>query len=312
MPDSLFLLALIFIATLALLVFSADKFIEASEKIGRSLGIPHFIIGVTVVALGTSLPELVSSIFAILSGSPEIPIGNVVGSNITNILLILGVVGVVAKGFSISFDFKKIDLPFFLIATAFLCFAIWDRDFAMWEAIVGLAIIATYLFLTIRRGGTDLTDQVAPKLKPSYWMMLLLGGIGIYFGAKYNVESIIRIGEQLKVSPAIIALTAVALGTSLPELFVSLAAIRKNNAEIVIGNVLGSNIFNALVIMGIPRFVGRLDIPNEVVVTSVPIMIVATVLFFLFVWDKKVVIWEAVLLLLGYIAFLAISISMAS
>ena len=122
MPDSLILLVLIFVVSLALLVYSADKFINFAEKIGLALSIPSFVIGVTVVALGTSLPELVSSIFAILDGEPSIVIGNVVGSNITNILLVLGTVGVIAKRFTISFNFKKIDLPFFIVATLFLVF----------------------------------------------------------------------------------------------------------------------------------------------------------------------------------------------
>jgi len=310
MPESLLLLILIFAASLALLVFAADKFIESSEKIGLSLGIPAFVIGVTVVALGTSLPELVSSIFAIVSGAPEIPIGNVVGSNITNILLVLGLVAVMAKRFEITFNFKKIDLPFFIVATAFLSYAVWDKNFTKVEAIISLVIIALYLFFTIS-SGKDLQDKVSPKLKGMTIVWLLVGGVGIYFGAKYNVESIISIGEKFKVSPAIIALTAVALGTSLPELFVSIAAIRKNNAEIAVGNVLGSNIFNALAIMGIPRFVGALEIPAGVVKTSIPIMLGATLLFILFVWNKKVVWWQGIILLIGYAAFLYSSVLMA-
>ncbi len=303
MPDSLLLLALIFVASLTLLVFAADKFIEASENIGLALGIPSFVIGVTVVALGTSLPEMVSSIFAIINGSSEIVIGNVVGSNITNILLILGVVGVVAKAFTIKFNFKKIDLPFLILTSGFLIYSISDRTVQLWEGIVAVVLLLAYVFISLR-SGSDLKDDETPKLKPVFWLLLVFGAVGIYFGAKYNVESIIKIGEKLNIGAEIIALTAVALGTSLPELFVSLAAIRKGNAEIAVGNVLGSNIFNAAGIIGVSRLVGDLKIPENVWKTSIPIMAAATLFFIIVVWNKRVKRWEGVILLLGYIAFM--------
>ena len=303
MPDSLLLLVLIFIVSLAVLVFAADKFIASSEKIGLALGIPSFVIGVTIVALGTSLPELVSSIFAIINNTSEIVIGNVVGSNITNILLILGVVGVVARSFTIGFNFKKIDLPFLIAATAFMIFAAYDRKVELWEGLVSVFILLAYIIISLR-SGKDLKDAESPKFKPLFLFWLVLGGIGIYFGAKYNVESIIKIGEKLNIGAEIIALTAVALGTSLPELFVSLAAIRKGNAEIAVGNVLGSNIFNAAGILGVSRLVGDLSIPANVVKTSIPIMAVATLFFILIVWDRKVRRWEGIVLLLGYAAFM--------
>lgn len=306
MPDSLILLILIFIVSLALLVFSADKFINYAEKIGLSLGIPSFVIGVTVVALGTSLPELVSSIVAILNDEPSIVIGNVVGSNITNILLVLGTVGVVAKQFTISFNFKKIDLPFFIVATFFLVITCWDREFTMIEGIIGLVMLIAYLVITLS-SGNDLKDKILPSLKPIHFLWLLLAGFGIYLGAKYNVDSVITIGEKLNISPAIIALTAVALGTSLPELFVSMAAIKKNNAEIAVGNVLGSNIFNALLIMSVPRFVGPLEIPESVAQFSLPALLVASLLFVLFTWNKKVNWIHGLILLVGYGLFLYFS-----
>ncbi len=308
MPESFALLILIFVVSLALLVFSADKFIYFSEKIGLALGIPSFVIGVTVVALGTSLPELVSSIVAILNDEPGIVIGNVVGSNITNILLVLGMVGLIAKRFTISFNFKKIDLPFFIIATAFLLYSCWDQEFTITEAIISLVILVAYLVITLS-SGKDLSDDISPNLKPIYFLWLLLAGVGIYLGAKYNVDSVISIGEKINIPPAIIALTAVALGTSLPELFVSIAAIRKNNAEIAVGNVLGSNIFNALLIMGVPRLVGRLEIPDSVAVLSLPTLIVASLLFILFTWNKKVNWIHGLILLVGYCAFLYLSFS---
>lgn len=306
METNLMIQILIFVVSLIVLVFSADKFIEYAEKIGLSLGIPSFVIGVTVVALGTSLPELVSSIVSIQEGSPEIVIGNVVGSNITNILLVLGSVALIAKRFDITFNFKKIDLPFFFVATVYLIITCYDLKFTHLEAIIGFVLLIVYLFITLS-SGKDLEDDESPKLKPQFFLFLLLGGFGIYLGAKYNVESVIHIGDLLKINPAIIALTAVALGTSLPELFVSIAAIRKNNAEIAVGNVLGSNIFNSLLIMSIPRFVGQLVIPKTVATISLPILAGASLLFILFTWNKKVNWIHGIILLLIYAAFIYFS-----
>ena len=300
---------IIFCVSLFVLVYSADKFISSAEKIGLSLGIPNFVIGVTVVALGTSLPELVSSIIAILDHSPDIVIGNVVGSNITNILLVLGMVAYLSKGFEITFNFKKIDLPFFILSALFLFFTCKDQLFSLTEALVGVILLIAYIIITItdgklKREQTDELDR--PTAKTYFW--LLAGGVGIYFGAKYNVSSVINIGHFLNVSPGIIALTAVALGTSLPELFVSIAAIQQKNAEIAVGNVLGSNIFNSLAILGIPRFVGALEIPDEVAKTSVPIMLTATVLFIVFTWNKKMARWNGIVLLIAYLVFLYTSV----
>ena len=299
---------IVFCVSLAVLVFSADKFIESSERIGIRLGIPSFVIGVTVVALGTSLPELVSSIIAILDGSPDIVIGNVVGSNITNILLVLGATAVISKGFSISFNFKKIDLPFFIIAAIFIFFTCKDQNFTIFEAVIGLVLLLAYIIITIPDGKVEQSDGVTKdELGWITFFWLMAGGVGIYFGAKYNVSSVINIGNFLEVPPGIIALTAVALGTSLPELFVSIAAIQQKNAEIAVGNVLGSNIFNSLAILGIPRFVGALEIPSEVKTISIPIMLVATVLFIVFTWNKQVKLWNGIVLLLCYGLFLYFS-----
>jgi len=306
MPNNILFLVLIFVASLALLVFASKKFIEASEKLGLALGLPPFIIGVTVVALGTSLPELVSSVFAVLHGNSEIVVGNIVGSNLTNILLIIGVVGFLGKSVFIHFDFKKVSLPFLVGTALFLLLAIWDLEIALWEGIVLLGMCASYVFLSLRNS-KDLNDETAPKMTPGVLIWLLLGGVGIYFGAQYNIQSVVKIGEVLQISPAIIALTAVALGTSLPELFVSLAAVRQGKGEIAIGNILGSNIYNIVAIGGISRMVGEINVPIEIRNLSIWIMLGATALFAYMLWNKHLNRWEGVILLLGYMAFLCFS-----
>lgn len=306
MQENLFIQFVIFITSLILLIFSAKRFIHSSERIGLSLGIPSFVIGVTVVALGTSLPELVSSVISIFEDSSEIVIGNVVGSNITNIFLILGVVAIIAKKFTIHFDFKKVDLPFFVASAVYLFFTTRDQNFTMLEGIIAILLLIFYITTTILKGKVDVKENINPTTAMTY-VWLLLAGVGIYFGAKYNVESVINMGNILKISPAIIALTAVALGTSLPELFVSIAAIRQGNAEIAVGNVLGSNIFNALAIMGIPRLFGSLNIPAGVNQISLPILIISSAMFVIIIWNKKINWISGLILVLGYIVFLYLS-----
>lgn len=306
MPEGIFLLLLIFIASLAVLVFASRKFIEASEKLGLALGLPPFVIGVTVVALGTSLPEMVSSVLAVQHGESEIVVGNIVGSNVTNILLIIGTVAFLGKSIHIKFNFKQLDLPFLVGTSLFLFYAIWDLKIALWEGIAFLALTILYVVLSLSKG-TDLTDEEPPKLNWKIIVMLLAGGIGVYFGAKYNIASVIQIGDYFEIPPAIIALTAVALGTSLPELFVSLAAVRKGRAEIAVGNVLGSNIYNIIAIGGISRMVGEIEVPLAIKSTSIFIMLGATLLFGFMLWNKHLNRLEGAILLFTYIAFICFS-----
>jgi len=303
MPESSLLLALIFVASLALLVFASGKFIDSSEKLGLALGLPPFVIGVTVVALGTSLPELVSSVLAVQHGESEIVVGNIVGSNITNILLIIGTVAFIGKSIHIKFNFKRIDLPFLIGTALFLCYAIWDLTIAFWEGLVFLGLTLSYILLSLSKG-RDLNDQVAPKINALTIIWLLVGGAGVYLGAKYNIQSVIQIGAQLEIPPAIIALTAVSLGTSLPELFVSLAAVRKGKAEMAVGNVLGSNIYNIIAIGGVSRMVGEIDVPLEIKSVSAYLMLGATLLFAIMLWNQHLNRREGLILLTAYILFI--------
>ncbi len=308
MPDNLLILTAIFIASLAVLVYASSKFIEASEKLGLALGLPPFVIGVTVVALGTSLPEMVSSIIAVLHNNSEIVVGNIVGSNITNILLVIGTVAFLGKSIHIRFNFKRVDLPFLVGTALFLLYTIWDLKIAFWEGLTFLGLTLLYIVLSLKKG-TDLLDEEPPKLTSSIIVWLLIGGVGVYFGARYNIQSVIQIGEQLQIAPSIIALTAVALGTSLPELFVSLAAVRKGKAEIAIGNILGSNIYNIIAIGGISRMVGEIQVPVEIKNESILILFGATALFGFMLWNKHLNRLEGAILLLGYALFLWFSFS---
>ncbi len=303
----------LFIVSLTVLIKASDYFTVSAEKIGLYFGIPAFIVGVTIVALGTSLPELVSSIIAVQAGASEIVPGNVIGSNIANILLIIGVVAILAKRLDISYELIHVDLPL-LIGSAFLLAAtIWDGVFTWQEGILCMAGIFLYLMYTVK-STSDENKGLSSKLKSIFktknkleWhtpVILVLSAIFIFLGAKFTIDSIINLSNILNIGKEVIALSAVALGTSLPEMMVSISAAKKGNAEMAVGNVLGSNIFNSFVVMGIPSFIGAITIPAEIIAFSLPIMLASTFLYFFITQDKQITRWEGGLLIIFYAFFI--------
>lgn len=300
---------IIFAISLFILIKSSDYFIESAEIIGWHLNIPKFVIGATIVALGTSLPELISSIIAVLKNASEIVAGNVIGSNITNILLILGVSGFAFKGMKISKKIIKIDLPILLLSAILLVITIIDGEFTLSDALIFLLFLVFYnIYIFNTKSDSSQSDDDTENKSLYSWktIIILLGStIFIFLGAKYTVESVINIAELLHIGKEIIAITAIALGTSLPELIVCLAAVKKNNSEMVLGNILGSNIFNTLAVMSIPALFGKLTIPESIIIYALPVMCIATLILLLLSLDKKITKFEAILLFTFYCIFIA-------
>jgi len=286
------------VVSLAVLLFSSDKFIESAERLGLSFGISPFIIGVTIVAFGTSLPELATSIASVMSGSSEIVIGNVIGSNITNILLVLGLTAVVGKDFKLDFNIMDVDMPLLLMSAIVLYFIAGDMQFTIIEACLCLAALIIFLINSTQGQKSDAVDR--PKTNPTDFLWVALGAIGVFAGAHYTTYAIENVSNILEISPDLIALTVVALGTSLPEVVVSIAAARKGKHAIAVGNVLGSNIFNTYAVMGIPRFFGELTINSEIVDFGLPFMIGVSVIFALVTFSNRITRWEGAMLLLFY------------
>ena len=323
---------LIFILSLALLVKSADWFVESSEKIGLALKISPFIIGVTIVSIGTSFPELASSIAAVLKGASEIVVANVIGSNIANILLIVGLSAVMARILLVKRSLIDLDAPLLAAATGLFIFIMLDRKIVFGEGILLLLAFMVYFLYTIfqRReeiitpelvevlpGGMEI--KVLPsrverrkkeiKEKPSklnfrIFLFLILGIIGLAIGANYTIESVLKISEFLKISTALIAITAIAVGTSLPELVVSVRAAIKKKYEIALGNIFGSNVFNILIVAGIPALIKPLAIDNLTFLVGLPFLVIATLLFVISGISRRIHIWEGAMYLLIYILFI--------
>ncbi len=302
---------LLLVVSLYVLIRASDYFTSSAERIGLSFNIPTFIVGVTIVAFGTSLPEIISSLFAVLSDSSEIVIGNVVGSNITNIFLIIGVAALFGKKMKVTYELVHIDLPFLMGSALFLAVAVWDGTFTLFEAMLCLAGIVVYLLHAVsakrrrrKRGHTSTEESDSEGVTGKTVFIFAISAFFIYVGGRFTIESVIRLSGILDIGKEIIAASAVALGTSLPELVVSITAARKGEPELAIGNVLGSNIFNALAVMGIPALIAPLTIPISIVTFGIPMMLIASLLFFFMAQDKEITNWEGLLLLIFYVFFI--------
>lgn len=318
----------IFILSLAVLVKAADWFVESAEKIGLAFKISPFIIGMTIVALGTSFPELASSIVATLKGATEIVVANALGSNIANILLIVGLSAVVARRLIVKRSLIDLDSPLLITTTVLFIFIMWDREIVFWEGILLILAFIVYFLYTIspKKEKESLTPEIvevlpsrierrrekiaketkkAPKkLAPKIFLFLILGMAGLVVGANYTIESVLKLSEILKISTSFIAITAIAIGTSLPELVVSVRAALKKKYEIALGNIFGSNVFNILLVTGIPALIKPLAVDELSFRIGLPFLIVATLLFVISGISRRIHLWEGVMYLLIYILFI--------
>ncbi|ESA35289.1 family na+ ca+ antiporter [Leptolyngbya sp. Heron Island J] len=317
--DSLPLLLLIFVVGLATLVKASDFFTDAAEKLGLAVGLPPFIVGVTIVSMGTSLPELLSSLFGIFQGAEEVVASNVIGSNIANICLVVGTAAILStKILRVMYNLISVDLPLF-VGSAFL-FALMassDQRFSRGESLILLIGYIVYLFYILKSSDEEdsssaeeadiesLPQTLSAAQATRESLVLLLSGIFIFLGANYTIDSLIQISERLNIGKDIIAISAVALGTSLPELMVTINAALKGKAELAVGNVIGSNIFNIFVVVGIPGLIQPLPVSDSILTHSVPTLLAASLLMFFIVQDNKITIWEGWLFIMLYVWFIA-------
>jgi len=309
MSDLLLYLGM-FIGSLIVLLKASDWFVDSAEKIGLSFGISPFIVGVTIVAFGTSLPELAASIASVFADNSEIVIGNVVGSNIANLLLILGITAILAKEIRLDFDIVDVDLPFLVGTALFLWFACWDGKITIFETILFLTWLVLFLVTSMKRDD-EKSNNERPKTDWKTYGFLLVGGVLVYLSANYTIVAIKELATIGGISPEIIALTFVAFGTSLPEVAVSIAAVKKGKTGMAIGNVIGSNIFNILAVMGISRLFGNLILPADIIAFHLPFMFAVTVMFALITIGRNLSKWEGMMFILFYIFFIGHTVECA-
>ena len=300
----------------ALLIKGADIFVDGASGVAELFGIPELIIGLTVVAMGTSAPEAAVSITSALKGNADIAIGNVLGSNILNVLLVLGVTALV-KPIAVGESTRKIEIPFLIFISAiFLVFS--NKQYV--SRLEGLALWALFIFYlayTIRvalkaqkEGGADSVEtgvDTSDKKKQPAWKLIIFIIVGIAMivsGSNLSVDAASEIALLLGVSKRLIALTVVAFGTSLPELVTSVMAARKGNADIAIGNIVGSNIFNYLFIIGTTALIIPVPFDPKFRIDAFLVILVEALLLALVTRTKKLTRPGAALMLVCYAGYL--------
>lgn len=291
-----------------LLVKGADWFVDGASGIATKLKIPQLVIGLTIVAMGTSAPEAAVSITAALKGSAEITIGNIVGSNIINILIILGLSAIVTP-LAVAKSTVKVDIPVVIAISGILLAMGYDGTITLLEGILLLAIFVTYIgylmygaFKERKENGEDVKDISIAKA--CIWAVVGLGFI--ILGSDVAVDAATNLAEIFGLSKRFIGLTIVALGTSLPELFTSVMAAKKGNADIAIGNIVGSNIFNILFVVGLSALVVPVPFIASFRFDTIVSTLAAVLLLVCVLKDKKLNRWAGVLMLLSYVAYFAI------
>jgi cation:H+ antiporter len=317
-----FLSIILLIVGLAILIKGSDFFVESAAFIARHFGVSELIIGLTLVSVGTSLPELGASVYAAYDGRGGIAVGNVVGSNIANISLVLGAV-LLLKQITVRKKMLSRDgLVMMAVSLLFIMFVITNNSVEQWEGLVLMAIFAIYLYYLYKQNKaekltcetTDVCDQIETKksslTKES--ILLVIGCIGVIIGAKLLVDSAVNIATELNISQAVIGSTLIAFGTSVPELAVSLTAILRKHGDISIGNILGSNIFNILWVIGAAAIVSPLAVneagDNILININIPIMlIVAAALLIFMAIGKSLKRWQGGIFVAIYVIFLTLN-----
>ena len=266
-----------------LLFFGAEYLIESSKAIAEKFSIPKIVVGITLVAFGTSLPELIVSIMATLRGESGIVIGNVIGSNIANIGLILGI-GSIISPLCYSFSKLKVDLYFLLVITMLPILSIrfdW-MNFYTGMAYIGILLLYCYYLIN----SDHEVDIIEDSSSQNVVLFVIIGILGLGIGSHFFVEGAIGLAEIFGIPSIIIGMTIVAIGTSLPELATTLVAIKKDEASLAIGNIIGSNIMNIVVVLGVSFMINDISITFTSINTQLFIMGLLTVLLFLALYFK--------------------------
>lgn len=298
-----------------ILIKGADIFVDGASAVAGNFKVPKMLIGLTIVAFGTSAPELAVSIKSLLSGSGDMVLGNVIGSNILNILLILGL-SAMFHSLAVKNNTVKKELPITLMITTAFAVLLSDsiftknltNSFTRGDGIVLLLFFGVFMYYLIsmsknKTNTEEIDDTNYPSMKKAIFLTLL-GLIGIVFGSNFVVESASFIAKTIGISERMISLTIVAIGTSLPELVTSVAATRKGEYDIAIGNVVGSNIFNIGVVIGIPvAILGGISKINFSYIDIVVMILSALFLFFFAHNDHKISKKEGIFFLLAFILY---------
>ena len=302
----------------ALLVWSADRFVDGAASTAKHLGMPSLLIGILIVGFGTSAPEMVVSAIAAYEGNPGLALGNAIGSNIVNIALILGITAIVAP-IAVNSKIVKKEIPLLLLIVLFTGYLLLDNTLTLFEGVILLAgffaLVLWSVFAAFRSRGDSFEDQMDIELNEDIMslkvgiMWLVFGLILLIASSRLLVWGAVGVANSFGVSDLIIGLTIVALGTSLPELAASVMAARKGEHDIAIGNVVGSNMFNLLAVIGIAVVIAPMNnIPLEVLKRDWIVMLLLTIALFAMAYgfkgrEGRINKVEGTILILCYIAY---------
>lgn len=313
-----FVLAAI-IGGLIVLVWSADRFVDGAASAARHFGMTPLLIGIVIIGFGTSAPEMIVSASSALSGSPGIALGNAYGSNITNIALILGLTAII-KPLMVNSDVLKKELPILMAVTLLSAYLVYDANITTLDAIILLSVFAAYMFWTVITAmkskndalGTDVDAELASNQMPlgKAILWVVLGLVLLVISSQFLVWGAVEVAKFFGVSDLVIGLTIVAVGTSLPELASSIAAARKGEVDLALGNIIGSNLFNTLAVVGIAGAIEPMQAAAEVFSRDIVIMSALTFLLFVFglnIYRRpeggRINRLEGIVLLLSFVAY---------
>jgi len=283
------------IGGLAVLAWSADKFVLGAASVARYLGMAPLLIGMLVIGFGTSAPELVVSTFAALDGAPELALGNALGSNVVNIGLILGVTAILLPILVHRGVLRK-ELPVLVSATAFAWLLMLDGTISTADGAVLLlllVVLVAWSVVSARANRADnLATEAAAETEPgklsrrAAWTWLVVGLVLLVVGSRVLVWGAVEIAQSLGWSDLVIGLTVVAIGTSAPELAASLAAVHKGENDLALGNIIGSNLFNTLGVIGVAGVITPITVNSEILIRDMPVLAVMTLMLVVFAWGR--------------------------
>lgn len=289
------------------MLWGADRLTDGAVAVAEKMKMPQIVIGLTIVAMGTSMPEFCVSLISALKGTSDLAVGNIVGSNIFNTLLIVGVSALVAPMSIMKTTVRK-DIPFALVASALLLIMCLDEDISRIDAAILFVMFLIFMYITLRGAKAQGTDVEEKEKKPmATWLSvvwILVGLACLIGGSNLFVDGATAVATKLGVSEAVIGLTIVAGGTSLPELATSVVSARKGNSGIAIGNVLGSNVFNILAILGLTGVISPMTLKG-ITMTDLSMMVISIILIWLFSFTKyKIERWEGAILTAVFVGYI--------
>ena len=318
------LLNLIFIILgIAIVLWGADRLTEGSVAVAERMKIPQIVIGLTIVAMGTSMPEFCVSLISALKGTPDLAVGNVVGSNIFNTLLIVGAAATIAPMDILRSTVMK-DIPFALVASVILMMMCFDGKIGRIDAVILTLLFITFMYMTLKGAKLEKQElekenelaekalEVVPKMSSTMSVVWIIVGLACLIGGStLFVEGASKLATSLGVSEAVVGLTVVAGGTSLPELATSVVSARKGNSGIAIGNVLGSNVFNVLGILGVTGVICPMQLQG-ITITDLSMLVISMIMIWFFSFTKYVIHrWEGLILSATFVGYIAYIISNA-